>query len=132
MRAYYENKTPGYFDLKYKLYIPRDTRRYGIPRLYVKSQKPFYDNRLVNHIVETIYQRNTQKSQLGESIDELFKDRLGLIRSKIELILLQLEERKKINQEVLYQIDQDSCKAQNLIFEMGYRDYRMDRDRVTL
>ena len=67
-----------------------------------------------------------------KSIDELFKDRLGLIRSKIELILLQLDQRKQINQEVLYEIDKDSCKAQTLIFEMGYRGYRMDRDRLTL
>jgi hypothetical protein len=67
-----------------------------------------------------------------ESIDELFEDRLGLIRSKIELILLQLEQRKQINQGILYQIESDGCKAQNLIFEMGYRVYRMDRDRLSL
>ncbi|MBM4305920.1 MAG: hypothetical protein FJ123_04190 [Deltaproteobacteria bacterium] len=132
MRTYYENKTPGYFDLKYIRYLPIDLKRYGIPATTKKPQKPFYENKLVGHILETIYRKDEVKSPLGESIDELFKDRLGLIRSKIELILLQLEQRKKINQEILYRIDQDSCKAQSLIFEMGYRVYRMDRDRLTL
>jgi hypothetical protein len=132
MKAYYENKIPGYFDLKYKLYAPIDTHRYRIPTTNGKYQKLYSKNNLVSHILDTIYQRNTSIDPIHEGIDELFKDRLGLIRSKIELILLQLEERKKINQEVLYQIDKDSCKAQNLIFEMGYRVYRMDRERISL
>ena len=132
MKAYYENKTPGYFDLKYKLYVPIDLKRYGIPTPYGKSSLHYHENRLVNHILQTIDQKETQKDIQTESIDELFKDRLGLIRSKIELILLQLDQRKQINQEILYEIDKDSCKAQTLIFEMGYRAYRMDRERLTL
>jgi len=132
MKAYYENKTIGYFDLKYKLYVPIGSKRYAIPSPDGKPLKLFYENQLASHILETIYQRNEEKSPLGESIEELFKDRLGLIRSKIELILLQLEQRKKINQEVFYEIDKDSCKAQNLIFEMGYRVYRMDKERISL
>jgi hypothetical protein len=132
MKAYYENKTPGYFDLRYKIYTPIDLKRYGIPILYGKSSLHYHENRLVNHILQSIDQKETQKDIQTESIDELFKDRLGLIRSKIELILLQLDQRKQINQEVLYEIDKDSCKAQTLIFEMGYRGYRMDRERLTL
>jgi hypothetical protein len=132
MEAYYENKTPGYFDLKYKIYVPLDLQRYGLPAPYKGKNLLYYDNRLVNHIFETIDERKARKDPQEGSIDELFQDRLGLIRSKIELILLQLEERKKINQEVLNEIDKDSCKAQNLIFEMGYRVYRMDRERLTL
>ena len=50
----------------------------------------------------------------------------------MELILLQLDQRKKINQGNLCQIDQDSCQVQNLIFQMGYRGYRIDRDRLSL
>jgi hypothetical protein len=57
---------------------------------------------------------------------------LGLIRSKIELILLLLDQRKEIKEKVLYKIDEDSCRAQNLIFEMGHRAYRVERDRLTL
>lgn len=132
MKAYYENKTPGYFDLKYKIYVPMDPKRYGLPASYKGQKLLYHDNRLVNHIFETIDQREARKDSLEESIDELFKDRLGLIRSKLELILLQLEQRKEINQDILCQIDEDSCRAQTLIFEMGYRTYRMDRERLTL
>ena len=132
MKTYCENKTPGYFDLKYKIYAPIDLKRYGIPTPYGKSLLHYHENRLVNHVLEAIDRREASKDPQMESIDELFKDRLGLIRSKIELILLQLDQRKQINQEVLYEIDKDSCKAQTLIFEMGYQGYRMDRERLTL
>ena len=132
MRAYYEDQTPGYPDLKCRLYTPLNLKTYGIPSPYKGQNLLYRGNSLVNHIFETIDQRNTQRSPLGESIDELFKDRLGLIRSKIELILLQLEQRKQINHEILSQIEKDNCTAQNLIFEMGCRAYRMDRDRLTL
>jgi hypothetical protein len=132
MREYYGQKNIEYFDLKYKLYVPIDQKRYPIPKHAEAPNKPFYDNQMVNHILQTLYQTNTPKDPLEEEIDNIFRDRQTLIRSKIELILLQLEQRKKINQEVLYEIDKDSCKAQNLLFEMGYRVYRMDRDRLTL
>jgi len=121
-----------YFDLKYKIYVPIDLNRYGIPSPYGRHKRAYHDNKLVDHIFETIYQNDSKKSILGGDIDDLFQDRLGLIRSKIELILLQLDQRKEINQENLNRIDQDSCRAQNLIFEMGYRVYRMDRDRLSL
>jgi len=132
MKAYYENKTPEYFDLKYKLYVPIDLKRYGIPIPCKDQNLLYHDNRLVNHILEAIDRREAPKDSQMESIDELFKDRLGLIRSKIELILLQLDQRKQINQGILYEIDKDSCKAQTLILEMGFRAYRMDRERLTL
>ena len=132
MNRYYPKPTPGYFDLKYKFYLPVDLKRYGIPSLCKGQGLPCHDNTLVNHIFGTIDQRNTERNPLGESIDDIFKDRLALIRSKMELILLQLDQRKQINQDVLYRIDLDSCQAQTLIFEMGYRAYRMDRDRLSL
>ena len=132
MKPYYEDKTPEYFDLKYKIYVPMDLKRYGIPASYKGQNLLYHENSLVSHIFETIDQREARKDPQKESIDELFEDRLGLIRSKMELILLQLEQRKKINQDVFYRIDKDSCKAQTLIFEMGYRAYRMDRERLTM
>jgi len=95
MKAYYETKTPGYFDLKYKIYVPFDLQRYGLPVPY-KGKKPLYhDNRLVSHIFETIDERKARKDPQEGSIDELFKDRLGLICSKVELILLQLEHLRR-------------------------------------
>jgi hypothetical protein len=132
MKGYYGNKDLEYFDLKYKLYVPIDFKRYGVATSCGKQLNPCQDNKLVNHVLETLREKESQRSPLGESIDALFEDRLGLIRSKIELILLQLEQRKQINQEMLYEIEMDSCRAQSLIFEMGYRVYRMDRDRLSL
>ena len=133
MKSYFDGyKLNDYFDLKYKLYAPIDPIRYGIASPYGRPARAPHENKLVDHIFETIHQNDSKKSYLGGDIDDLFQDRLGLIRSKIELILLQLEQRKNINQENLYRIGQDSCQVQNLIFQMGYRAYRMDRDRLSL
>jgi hypothetical protein len=132
MKGFYGYKPNGYFDLKYKIYVPIDLNRYRIPAPYGRHKRAYHENQLVDHIFETIHQNNSKKSFLGGDIDELFQDRLGLIRSKIELILLQLDQRKKINEENLYRMDQDSCQVQNLIFQMGYRVYRIDRDRLSL
>ena len=90
----------------------------------------FYDNILANHILDTIYHRSSEN--YIDPTDEIFKDRLDLIRSKLELILLQLNQRKSINQKILYQIDKDSCKVQTLNFEMGPGAYEMGRERLTL
>ena len=90
----------------------------------------FYDNKLASHILDTIYQRSSDNSL--DPTDEIFKDRLDLIRSKLELILLQLDQRKTINQKILYQIDKDSCRVQTLNLEMGPGAYEMGRERLTL
>ena len=90
----------------------------------------FYDNKLASHILDTIYQRSSENSLLDPT-DEIFKDRLDLIRSKLELILLQLDQRKAINQNILYQIDKDSCRVQTLNLEMGPGAYEMGRERLT-
>ena len=111
MKQDYGYETTGYFDLKYKHYAPMDLKRYGNPSPYRGSQFFSYSNHLVNHILQTIDQRKAENDSPMESIDELFKDRLGLIRSKIELIVLQLEQRKEINREIISEIDRDSCKA---------------------
>jgi hypothetical protein len=90
----------------------------------------FNDNRLARHILDTIYHRSSENTL--DPTDEIFKDRLDLIRSKLELILLQLNQRKAINQKILYQIDKDSCKVKTLNFEMGPGAYEMGRERLTL
>jgi hypothetical protein len=90
----------------------------------------FYDNKLASHILDTIYHRSLENNL--DPTDEIFKDRLDLIQSKLELILLQLNQRKAINQKILYQIDKDSCKVKTLNFEMGPQAYEMGRERLTL
>ena len=133
MKSYIDGyKLNGYFDLKYKIYPPINFKRYRIPSLADNPKRAYHENKLIDHILQTIDKNESNKSYLGGDIDDLFQDRLGLIRSKIELILLQLDQRKNINQENLCRIDQDSCQVQNLIFQMGYRAYRMDRDRLSL
>ena len=89
----------------------------------------FYDNKLASHILGTIFHRSLENNL--DPTDEIFKDRLDLIRSKLELILLQLDQRKAINQKILYQIDKDSCKVQTLNLEMGPGAYEMGRERLT-
>jgi hypothetical protein len=94
------------------------------------SRNLFYGNKLASHILDKIYHRSSENCL--DPTDEIFKDRLDLMRSKLELILLQLNQRKVINQKILYQIDKDSCKVQTLNLEMGPKAYEMGRERLTL
>ena len=48
------------------------------------------------------------------------------------MILLQLDERKKIHRDMMYGIAKDSCKAQNMINERLIRSCHMDRERINL
>ena len=75
-------------------------------------EKLFQDNKLASHVLDTIYLRSMERCP--DPTDEIFKDRLDLIRSKLELILLQLNQRTAINRKILYQIDRDSCKVRTL------------------
>ena len=117
----------GYFRLPG--YSAMDMARYGTAPQYLDRPGPYHDNQLVGYISESVRRRSAGGPAEG-GIDDIFQDRKGLIRSKIELILLQLSQRRKISQEVLQQIDQDSCDVQNLIFSLGPDEDRMDRYRL--
>ena len=82
---------------------------------------------MLNHLVE----KSKEPSSKG-SIDAIFEDRLDVIRSKIELLTMQLSDRKRIHDGVLYRIDVDSCNAQNLILYKASveHDYGIYRDRI--
>jgi hypothetical protein len=131
MKVYHNYYPISYFDLKYKMDKPMYFSRYGIPSPYLGHARPIHDNELVSYVMNTVQNRKLGKES-SESIDEIFKDRLSLIRSKIELILLQLAQRKEINQKISNQIDEDSCNAQNLIFTMDPKQYQIGRDRIQL
>ena len=131
METTLETKPMEYFDLKYKMYVPLDTARYGVPSLKHDQTWPEQGNQLVSYISGSVQRQRAGDAGPG-SIDDIFRDRMGLIRSKVELILLLLSQRKEISQEVLNQIDADSCYVQNLIFAMGPKKYQMDRDRIFL
>ena len=68
-----------------------------------------------------------------DPLDQLMGEKRELLHSKIEMILVGIEERKKIKQENLYRIDIDSCDCTNMIFQMPpYRKYGFDKERLTV
>jgi hypothetical protein len=115
----------------YQNSAPITSNQFDIPPPPTPYPVPYRENRLVNHILETIHQKDL-KANRSEGIEALFKDRLDLMRSRIELLLLLLNQRKEIKERILYKIDEDGCKTQSLIFEMGARACQMDRERLTL
>jgi hypothetical protein len=129
-RQYLDTK-PTYFDMIFKVCPPLDFVGYGVPVPYTGGTRMYRDNEMVSYIAGTAERQRQSGSGLG-SIEAIFEDRLGLIRSKVELILMQLAERKRIRQEVLDQIDQDKIYAQDLIRAMGPKKYLWDRDRLAL
>jgi len=58
-------------------------------------------------------------------------DKKDLIRSKIEMLVAGITERKRIKQDNIYRIDLDSCELNNIIFQMPYyRRYFFGRERL--
>jgi len=114
-------------------YMPFDSDRYT----FISEEKACtytpYGNDLVDHFFNHLVPRNSQYSSKG-SIEDIFEDRITLIRSKIELLLVQLSERKKIHEDVIYQIDTDSCTAQNLILYKASVEqyYGIYRERINI
>ena len=114
-------------------------REYGVLRTAPDSYSygrygvggPTYGNPLVEYAAGAIEKQGTDSANQG-SIDDIFEDRLDLIRSKIDLILIQLEQRKNIHHEVTYRIERDCCRAYDLLFAWGTEIYRVDRDRLKI
>jgi len=131
MEAYREHEDENIAVKQWKMYVPIDPDRYIIPTQESPRWRPPSKNDLVDHLLCSINKGSVQSSSQS-TIDDIFEDRLTLIRSKIELILLQLDERKKINREMMYEIAKDGCKAQNLINERLIKSYDMDRERINL
>lgn len=89
------------------------------------------DNILVSHTINSIAKMKQGGSD-ADHIDEILKSRKHLIRSKIELILLQLGQRKTINRKMIQGINNDLCMAQTMLMEMGYDTRGMDWNRLAL
>jgi len=108
----------SYFDVRYK-YRPK----YGLNLdIY-----PFYPGTFRS--LENESKGYTQMDPL----EQLMGEKRGLLRSKIEMILCGIEERKKIKQDNLYRIDKDSCDCTNMLLQMPpYRKYSFDRERLTI
>lgn len=131
MEEPHEHKNGSTVKKQWEMYIPLNSDRYIIPTPKVAHWKPPKKNNLVDHLLGSMKKDSPQNASPG-TIDDIFEDRLTLIRSKIEMILLQLDERKKIHRDMMYGIAKDSCKAQNMINERLIRSCHMDRERINL
>ena len=65
--------------------------------------------------------------QTGSSIDDLFQSKLTRAKSRIEALIEAIDRRRLIKEGNLYGIEVDLSRCQNLLFELGYRVYRRDR-----
>ena len=116
------NERLTYFDLKYK-YTP------------VKSINwSNYWSMPASYSCPALPESSESKSYLGvDPLETIMGERKELLRSKIEMILSGIEERKKIKQKNLYRIDKDYCSVLNVQFQMPReKQYSVDRDRLTL
>ncbi len=131
MEEPHEHKNGSTVKKQWEMYIPLNPDRYIIPTQKAPHWKPPSKNGLVDHVLCSMKKESLQNASPG-TIDDIFEDRLTLIRSKIEMILLQLDERKKIHRDMMYGIAKDSCKAQNMINERLTRSCHVDRERINL
>lgn len=59
----------------------------------------------------------------ADDLTSLLNDRQELLRSKIELTLLQLKERKELSQRLLYSMELDRNQLSNRILDLGVEVY---------
>jgi hypothetical protein len=124
--------TDAELDPKYTVYQIKPLKsRYGLPALYKGKVSPRYKNKMVGYVLNTVSKREAA-SNTTDSIDGIFADRLGLIKSSIELTLLQLNQRREIHHDLVYHIDLDSVRADSLIYAMGPRAYDVGRERLAI
>lgn len=100
------------------------------PHSYDLLNPTYNRNVLVAHVLHNMDAANGGSA--GSDIENILQNRKNLIRSKIELILLQLDQRRKTNQELLYCIDRDLCNAQTLMMELGYDSQGLGKNRLAV
>jgi hypothetical protein len=64
----------------------------------------------------------------GSSINDLFRSKLKRTKSRIEALVEAIESRRLIRGRNLYGIEHDLSRCQTLLFDLGYRIYRRDRE----
>ena len=90
-----------------------------------------YANPLAKHIMQKVSDKSLD-GLAGTGIEDILGSRKELLWSKIELTLMQLNQRKMTNQEVIYGIDQDLCQTQGLIMEREHPHQAKDRYSLQL
>ena len=118
--AYYTRYVTG----RYPANAPDLSFSQSLNRPYQPSQTPFYHS--------PYFPETDSVSAPTDLVGAVFQDRLGLVKSKIELILGQISRRKKLSHQVLEEIDRDACYVQSLIFGLAPEQYSISRDRLTL
>jgi len=63
----------------------------------------------------------------GSSIEDLFGAKISRTKSRIEAVVEAIDRRRLIREQNLYGIEDNLSMCQNLLFELGYRVYRRDR-----
>lgn len=84
-----------------------------------------------NDLVEYALGSQTQDSG-KDNIEALLQGKRELLRSKINLLLIQLEKRKQVNQEVVSQIEQDDCYVGSMIMQTAEPGEKLGLEKVRL
>ena len=85
----------------------------------------------VSQAFKVIQDQQAKEAGAG-SIESVFQNRIDLVRSKIELIVVQIQQREQINTRVLGHIDYDACQAQSLLLSLAPDQYHQGPDRLNL
>ena len=88
-----------------------------------------YGNSLVE---QALYSPRTAADENFSGLDAIMNGKSELLCSKIELILMQIEERKTISKRILDGIDYDSCQVHSIAHSLGDHAYLMSRERMKL
>lgn len=101
-------------------YSYRPSCQHGYYPSHVRAQQTSYKaapSYAGNELVEYALASSKEESG-GDNIEALLEGRKDLLKSKINLLLIQLRQRKQINNDVIYQIEQNSCYVGSLIMQM--------------
>ena len=74
----------------------------------------------------------SEQNMYGSGVDRMLGAKISRTEDRIETLIEAIDKRRLIKEENLYWIEKDLCACQNLLFEMGYKVYRRDRDWASL
>ncbi len=81
----------------------------------------------------SVYEGVPSEKNVGvPSLEGMLGAKIQRTEDRIEAVIEAIDKRRLIKEENLYGIERDLCACQNLIFEMGYKVYRRDRDWIGL
>ena len=66
----------------------------------------------------------------GNGLDSLMSQRREIVHSRIQMLVSEIYQRHKLQDENLYKICRDQCDCRNLIFDIG--DHIWDNKRMEL